>query len=66
MAAFWDWVPSGFLEDLLLRGAHFLRHNDGNGGSTHLLNVGLLYETVHITEGCHLHTRHRENLKSRG
>jgi hypothetical protein len=57
--------------DRRLRGAYCLQHHGDYGGSTYLWNVGLLlyceiYETTrrYIPEGCHIHNRRRENLKS--
>jgi hypothetical protein len=62
MTALWDTVQCSFI-------AVHRRFRDAyccdDGSSMHLRNVCILYETTrrNVSEGCHLHTLRRENLK---
>jgi hypothetical protein len=63
ITASWDIAPSSLIEvHWRFGGAYYLYHQ-GNGGSTHLTNVGLL-QRDYKAEGFNFHTNCRENLKS--
>jgi hypothetical protein len=62
MTVFWDVAPCSLVEtDRRFRGVYRLHHQ----GDKHLWKVGpFLLDWSNIPEDSHLHTRHRENLKS--
>jgi hypothetical protein len=63
MAVFWDFAPCSLLDtDLRFRSSYCLHHQ---GGRTSEISVNI-YQTTrrNIPEDSHLHTPHREILKS--
>jgi hypothetical protein len=65
MTTFWDITPCSLLQvDQLLRGAYCLIALMMGAISTSETSVNYQTTRRNIPEGCHLHIRRRENLKS--
>jgi hypothetical protein len=68
MTAFWDIAPCSMVEvDRRFRGSYCLHHQGAlamEAVRTSETSVNYYTSRRNIPEGCHLHTRHRKDLKS--